>query len=548
MSAVWTNGATVMQTETWNADGTVHDIHYYGLTGAYTDYDVVYANNKPVSATYSNGMTQTWSYNADGSLHELIVTGITGARYTASDTLYANGKAVSAVWTNGSTIVQTETWNADGTVHDIHYYGLTGAYSDYDVVYANNKPASATYSNGMTQTWSYNADGSLHELIVTGITGARYTASDTLYANGKAVSAVWTNGSTIVQTETWNADGTGPRHPLLRAHRRLQRLRCRLCQQQAGERDVLKRHDADLELQRRRLAARIDRHGHYRGTVHRERHALRQRQGGERGLDQRRTVMQTETWNADGTVHDIHYYGLTGAYTDYDVVYANNKPVSATYSNGMTATWSYNADGSLHELVYNGITGARWTASDTLYENGKPVSEVWTSAAAPAKVRPRRSCRARRGIRTARCMTSIISASAGQAYTDYDVIYANNKPISALYSNGMTQTWAYNSDGSSVVSLNNIQGGSYTSTASIYDPKNDVSGHLALQQTTNTNGTQALRSYDDGLTITIGLGGANVQLPSFRTTAPSILTSSRTRSLPAAREPTTSFFRPASGT
>ena len=194
MSAVWTNGATVVQTETWNADGTVHDIHYYGLTGAYSDYDVVYANNKPVSATYSNGMTQTWSYNADGSLHEVVYNGIVGQRWTASDTLYENGKAVSAVWTNGATVMQTETWNADGTVHDIHYYGLTGAYSDYDVVYANNKPASATYSNGMTATWSYNADGSLHELVYNGITGARWTSSDTLYENGKAVSAVWTAG------------------------------------------------------------------------------------------------------------------------------------------------------------------------------------------------------------------------------------------------------------------------------------------------------------------------------------------------------------------
>ena len=103
-----------------------------------------------------------------------------------------------------------------------------------------------------------NPDGSLHEVIVTGITGQRWTASDTLYANNKPVSAVWTNGATVIQTETWNPDGT---------------------------------------------------------------------------------------------VHDIHYYGLNGVYTDYDVVYANNKPVSASYSNGMTQTWSYNADGSLHELV-----------------------------------------------------------------------------------------------------------------------------------------------------------------------------------------------------
>ena len=86
MSEQWTNGATVVQSETWNPDGTVHDIHYYGLTGAYTDYDVVYANNKPVSATYSNGMTAAWSYNADGSLHELVYNGITGASATPQPT------------------------------------------------------------------------------------------------------------------------------------------------------------------------------------------------------------------------------------------------------------------------------------------------------------------------------------------------------------------------------------------------------------------------------------------------------------------------------
>ena len=51
-------------------------------------------------------------------------------------------------------VVQTETWNSNGTVNDVHYYGITGqAYTDYDVVYgANNKPAEAIYSNGMTET------------------------------------------------------------------------------------------------------------------------------------------------------------------------------------------------------------------------------------------------------------------------------------------------------------------------------------------------------------------------------------------------------------
>ena len=248
VSEVWTQGGTVLQSETWNPDGTVHDVHYYGLSGAYSDYDVVYANNKPVSASYSNGMRQTWSYNADGSLHELVSNGITGQRYTATDTLYANGKPVSEVWTQGTTVLQSETWNPDGTVHDVHYYGLSGAYSDYDVVYASNKPVSASYSNGMTQTWSYNADGSLHELVSQRHHGQRYTATDTLYANGKAVSEVWTQGAHGAAERDLEPGRHGARRALLRAQRRLQRLRRGLCQQQAGERQLLQRHEPDLVL------------------------------------------------------------------------------------------------------------------------------------------------------------------------------------------------------------------------------------------------------------------------------------------------------------
>ena len=52
VSQVWSNGVTMVQTETWNADGTIHDIHYYGIADQpYTDYGMVYgADNKPVSA------------------------------------------------------------------------------------------------------------------------------------------------------------------------------------------------------------------------------------------------------------------------------------------------------------------------------------------------------------------------------------------------------------------------------------------------------------------------------------------------------------------
>ena len=86
MPANWANGSTTIQTETWNSDGTVNNIHYYDVTGqAYTDDDVVYANNKPVSATFSNGMTELWTYNSDGS-SEFLSNNVEGTSYTSSAT------------------------------------------------------------------------------------------------------------------------------------------------------------------------------------------------------------------------------------------------------------------------------------------------------------------------------------------------------------------------------------------------------------------------------------------------------------------------------
>jgi len=161
---VWANGTTTLQTETWNANGTINNVDYFGITGqAYTSEDVVYgANNKPAEATYSNGMTDTYSYNADGTLHEQLYEGITGQKYSSTDTLYgANNTPASEVWANGTTTLQTENWNPDGSINNIDYFGIAGqAYTSEDVVYgANNKAVEATYSNGMTDTFSYNADG-----------------------------------------------------------------------------------------------------------------------------------------------------------------------------------------------------------------------------------------------------------------------------------------------------------------------------------------------------------------------------------------------------
>ena len=241
-----------------------------------------------MSETWSNGAAETWSYSGAGSLTEVAVTGISGQKYTSTDTLYgSNGKPSSESWSNGTALYQTETWNPDGSVHDVHvyvagtfdgvayasydnaylagfrdletfydgsgnvvasetfasdgsysiylgatqtaqtlaqqktvhsdgsydiaYYGIIGqSYTSYDVVYAaNGERTSETWSNGMAETWSYSSAGSLTEVAVTGISGQKYTSTDTLYgSNGKPSSESWSNGTALYQTETWNPDGS----------------------------------------------------------------------------------------------------------------------------------------------------------------------------------------------------------------------------------------------------------------------------------------------------------------------------------------------------
>ena len=46
------------------------------------------------------------------------------------------------------------------------------AYTGYTVQYgANGKPTSATFSNGLVETWTYNPDGS-YQIAYTGVSGA----------------------------------------------------------------------------------------------------------------------------------------------------------------------------------------------------------------------------------------------------------------------------------------------------------------------------------------------------------------------------------------
>jgi hypothetical protein len=81
-------------------------------------------------------------------------------------------------------------------------------------------------------------------------------------------------------------------------------------------------------------------------------------------------VIQTTTYNLDGSIHDIGYGGITGqAYASYDVLYGSNgKPASAIYSDGMTAAWSYYPNNVLEEIQYQNVAGKPYTALEDDYD------------------------------------------------------------------------------------------------------------------------------------------------------------------------------------
>ena len=111
----------------------------------------------------------------------------------------------------------------------------------------------------MTETWTYNPDGTLHELDYNGIAGQKYTSTDTLYgSNGKAVSELWTNGATTIQSETWNTDGTI--HDIhyygITGQAYTDYDVAYGANNKAGERQLLQRHDRDVDVQPRQHAVR----------------------------------------------------------------------------------------------------------------------------------------------------------------------------------------------------------------------------------------------------------------------------------------------------
>jgi hypothetical protein len=409
--------------------------------------------------------THTWSLSVllpAGTYNQLKAKAIDGignsAVATVPDTVAIDVPSASGV--------REMITHADGS-KEVFISGITGQrWTATETLYtANGKPVSQICFDGETvvRTQAWNADGSVREILHANVTGQAYTDYGVTYgANNKPVSATYSNGMT--QTWVYNTDGT--LHELIISG---------ITGQKWTSTDTIYGDNG-------KPASQVWSDGD--------------------------TVLRTQTWNADGSVHDVHYYGVTGqAYTDYQVFYgANNKPANAVYSNGMEYTWTYNTNGSLHELLVTGITGQKWTSTDTIYnDNGKPVSQVWSDGDTVLRTQTWNADGSGHTIH--------YYGITGQAYTDYEMTYgANNKALSASYSNGMTVEWDYKDDGFSV-NFDHVQGAGFQSYVNVYDSSVNASGQLAVRSTLNTNGSETIRGYEDGLTFVMNASGAHVDLP-----------------------------------
>lgn len=167
----WTTAGALYRTETWNADGSVHDVHLYvaGQTSGapYTDYDVLYGTDgkESVRTYYANGVAGeviTSTYDSAGTLREALYTHLPNASIDTTDLLYAaSGKLATLTSSKGGALVFEQDYRSDGTVAD-RLYGPTASYSllEYDYDAAGNAQILKNQTNlDGTHTISGLADG-----------------------------------------------------------------------------------------------------------------------------------------------------------------------------------------------------------------------------------------------------------------------------------------------------------------------------------------------------------------------------------------------------
>ena len=195
------------------------------------------------------------------------------------------------------------------------------------------------------------------------------------------------------------------------------------------------------------------------------------------------------TYATDGTLARVLYQGVTGQpYTSYTINFASSgAPTSATYSNGLTKTWTFGANGS-YTIDVSGIAGQAYTSyAISCAANGKPVNVVYNNGLSRTWV-------------TNVDGTSSITTSGltGLAFTSYTTNYGTDgKPIDANFSDGMTKTWNYNADGSSSIVLNGVVDSAITWREAMFGPSGAVIG-TALD---TTLGTGVLRLQQSGVSV-----------------------------------------------
>ena len=141
-----------------------------GPSHPYTSNDTIYgANGKAAVETFYNGanVVEVETWNADGTVHDIAYSNITGQAYTSNDTIYgANGKASVETFYKGASVFEVETWNTDGSVHDAAYYGVTAhPYESYDKAYGPGTQLLAQEFNNTDG--SETLKGSVDRLIFT---------------------------------------------------------------------------------------------------------------------------------------------------------------------------------------------------------------------------------------------------------------------------------------------------------------------------------------------------------------------------------------------
>ena len=221
------------------------------------------------------------------------------------------------------------------------------------------------------------------------------------------------------------------------------------------------------------------------------------------------SVYQSKTWKSDGSYSiDSNSSGsIFGAsFTSYNTVYAaSGLRLSVAWSNGIAETLSYNNAGTVSEAVVTGLTAANYAKTDTLYNaDGSNAKETWyTSAGAVYEIKTWNSD-------GSYALHFNVSGSVfGASYSYYDSSYnASGQRVSQTWSNGVTETWSYNSATGSVSEtvVTGLTNKNFVKTDTLYGsnakPASETwyraDGSVLQKETWNADGSYEIHSNSSG--------------------------------------------------